>query len=116
MTRSSAEQGLYYLKFTIEAIAKGMVTEGTVHLELFDACDAHLYLILSAGISDDFPVVDSAGETDIASDAPKNIVLFLEEDLCIPIASDDSTAKSCGGVPAQVPLSDLARTASNLVS
>ena len=86
---------------TIVGKAESVVAEGAIQVEVLGCGNSDFDLIFRPGISDDFPVVDAAGEPNVGDDRPEDIGLLLQEDVGVGLADDNPTPE-LGCVPGQI--------------
>lgn len=70
-----------------------MVTESTIHLEVLTSCDTNFELIFCSRICNNFPVVNSACETNISCNTPENIILFFQKNMGIVLTDNKASSK-----------------------
>ena len=90
-----ADPNLNKNMITIVSKAKGMIAKCRIEVKGVRKTDSYFEFILSAMISQDFPVMYSWCEATTGNCCPEKIALLFQETVSVPVSQLDTATRSC---------------------
>lgn len=69
-----------------------MITKSAVHIEIFGACHTDFKFVFGLWVSNDFPVINSAGIRNVANYSSEDVGLLFKERMSVVVADSHARA------------------------